>query len=309
MLQHGRALTAALLASCLAYSGCVTFREKPKVISSYFAAHDVSGSLRTYQSGHRKMHYAETGQAGKPVVLFVHGSPGSLSAFVPFLVDSSLLANAQLISMDRPGFGYSRYGQGEKSLTVQAEVIRDLVMEKKGDQPVILVGHSLGGPLVARVAMDYPDLIDGVVVVAGSIDPELEPNETWFRAPLATPFLRWILPGSLRASNYELYHLKPELEAMVPSWKDLRCPIVVIHGKRDTLVPYGNVAFAEKHLDPSYTKFITHEAAGHFIPWEQPEMISKGVLYLLERLNSEKRFVPVQMTTGMDSTALEETFR
>lgn len=309
MLQHGRAIKAALLVICLTYSGCVTFREKPKVISSYFAAHDVSGSIETYQSGHRKMHYAQTGQTGKPVVVFVHGSPGSLSAFVPFLVDSSLLAKAQLISMDRPGFGYSRYGQGEKSLAVQAAVIRDLLLEKKGDQPLILVGHSLGGPLVARVAMDYPDLIDGLVLVAGSIDPELEPNETWFRAPLATPFLRWILPGSLRASNYELYHLKPELEVMIPSWKDLRCPVVIIHGERDNLVPFGNVAFAKKHLDPLYTKYITHEAAGHFIPWEQPEMISEGVLYLLDKLKDAKSPGPVQMTTAMDSTGLEETLR
>jgi pimeloyl-ACP methyl ester carboxylesterase len=309
MLQHGRAIKAALLVICLTYSGCVTFREKPKVISSYFAAHDVSGSIETYQSGHRKMHYAQTGQTGKPVVVFVHGSPGSLSSFVPFLVDSSLLAKAQLISMDRPGFGYSRYGQGEKSLAVQAAVIRDLLLDKKGDQPLILVGHSLGGPLVARVAMDYPDLIDGLVLVAGSIDPELEPNETWFRAPLATPFLRWILPGSLRASNYELYHLKPELEVMIPSWKDLRCPVVIIHGERDNLVPFGNVAFAKKHLDPLYTKYITHEAAGHFIPWEQPEMISEGVLYLLDKLKDAKSPGPVQMTTAMDSTGLEETLR
>lgn len=309
MPAHGKILSALLITSCLAFSGCVTFRERPKVITSYFAAHNVEGSLGTYYSDNRKMHYAQTGVEGRPVVVFVHGSPGSLSAFVPFLVDSSLLNKAQLISIDRPGFGYSQYGQGEKSLAAQAAVIRDLLVQKKGNQPLILVGHSLGGPLVARVAMEYPHLIDGLVVVAGSIDPDLEPNEAWFRAPLATPFLRWILPGSIRASNYELYHLKPELEMMVPNWKFIRCPAVIIHGKRDNLVPFGNVAFAEKHLDPSKTKYITHDGARHFIPWEQPEMITDGVLFLLEKLNGGMQIDPEPMTTAADSTALGETFR
>ncbi len=309
MPAHGKVITALLMTGCLAFSGCVTFREKPKVITSYFAAHKVEGTIATYQSGSRKMHYAQTGDTGKPLVVFVHGSPGSLSAFVPFLVDSSLLNEAQLISIDRPGFGYSQYGQGERSLAAQAAVIRDLLVQKKADQPLILVGHSLGGPLVGRVAMDYPDLIDGLVVVAGSIDPDLEPNETWFRAPLATPFLRWILPGSLRASNYELYHLKPELEMMVPNWRFVRCPVVIIHGKRDNLVPFGNVAFAEKHLDPSSTKYITHDGARHFIPWEQPEMITDGVLLLLDELKKRNQIGLEPMTAATDSTELNETFR
>lgn len=301
MARYGNVFATGLLAACSALSGCVTFREKPKVISSYFAAHDVEGTIESYQSGNRKMHYAQTGDDEKPLVVFVHGSPGSMSAFVPFLVDSSLLARAQLISVDRPGFGYSRYGFAERTLTTQASVIRDLLVEKKGNRPLILVGHSLGGPLVARLAMDYPDLVDGLVIVAGAIDPKLEPDEAWFRAPLATPFLRWILPGSLRASNYELYHLKPELERMLPYWKNLRCPVVIIHGKKDNLVPFGNVAFAEKHIDPALTKYITHEGARHFIPWEQPDMIVEGVNYLLERLSSDPRLTnPHPVTSASD---------
>jgi pimeloyl-ACP methyl ester carboxylesterase len=90
------------------------------------------------------------------------------------------------------------------------------------------------------MAMDYPELVDGLIIVAGSIDPELEPDETWFRAPLATPFLSWILPRSLRASNEEIYHLKPELQKLLPYWKDVRCPVIVIQGQKDSLVPKEN---------------------------------------------------------------------
>lgn len=302
-------VTLLFLVGCFFMGSCVSFREKPKVITSYFAAHNVEGTIATFQSGKRKIYYAQSGNSSKPVVVFVHGSPGSLSAFVPFLVDSILLEKAHLVTVDRPGFGYSHYGQGEKSLAVQAALIRDLVMQKSNGQPLILVGHSLGGPLVAKVAMDYPDIVDGVVVVSGSIDPDLEPNEMWFRAPLATPFLRWLLPGSLRASNHELYHLKPELERMVSDWRKIRCPVVIVHGKRDKLVPFENVAFAEKHLDPEIARYITHENAGHFIPWQQPEMITEGILYLLEKFSHDRPSHRGSMTAVSDSTGFVDDLR
>jgi hypothetical protein len=77
------------------------------------------------------------------------------------------------------------------------------------------------------MAAEYPDLVDGLIIVAGSVDPELEPDETWFRAPLSTPFLSWILPRSFRVSNEEIYQLKPELERMLPLWKEVHCPVII----------------------------------------------------------------------------------
>lgn len=96
---------------------------------------------------------------------------------------------------------------------------------------------------------------------------------------------------------------------MVPNWRFVRCPVVIIHGKRDNLVPFGNVAFAEKHLDPSSTKYITHDGARHFIPWEQPEMITDGVLLLLDELKKRNQIGLEPMTAATDSTELNETFR
>src|SRR5690606_19664730 len=103
------------------------------------------------------------GAHGKPIVVFVHGSPGSLSAFIPFLTDSLLLQRALLITADRPGFGYSGYKLAEPSLDRQSAILKALVAEKKSGQPVILAGHSLAGPLVAKMAVQCPDLVDGIV--------------------------------------------------------------------------------------------------------------------------------------------------
>ncbi|HYG18114.1 MAG TPA: alpha/beta hydrolase [Ohtaekwangia sp.] len=262
---------------------CMTFRMSPKEVNRFFAEHNVRASQHQYKSEWRDIHYVQAGDDTKPLVLFVHGSPGSLSAFIDYLADSALLANAFLITTDRPGFGYSNFGTGEPSLKKQGEALKPIVDKYKVNKPVILVGHSLGGPLIAQMAVDYPDLIDGLIIVAGSIDPDLEPNETWFRAPLATPFLRWVVPRSFRASNDEIYQLKPELRRLLPYWKTITCPVIIIHGKKDSLVPYENVAFARKMLVNAQVEYLIKEDMNHFVPWSNPELIKEAVLRLLEQ--------------------------
>lgn len=274
----GPALMGAAL--MLILHSCLTFRMSDKEIDAFFKKHGVKGSRGEYTIHQRTIHFAEAGEAGGPLVIFVHGSPGSLSAFIDFLADTLLTSRARVVTTDRPGFGHSTFGIAEPSLARQALCLKPL-LETNTSGPVILVGHSLGGPVIARMAMDYPDLVDGLVLVAPSIDPELEPNETWFRAPLATPFLSWILPRSLRASNEEIYQLKPQLNEMLPLWKDIRCPVVVIQGEKDGLVPAGNADFAAKMLVNAPVTILRKPDMGHFVPWTNPELIQEAVLGLL----------------------------
>jgi pimeloyl-ACP methyl ester carboxylesterase len=270
-------------------TSCFTFRASPKKLDSYFKMKGVNGSVKYYTSHGKKMQYAIAGDTAKPMLLFVHGSPGSLSAFTGYVADSLLLKHALLISADRPGFGYSNFGQAEPSLAKQGEFLKDLIDIYPTSRPVILVGHSLGGPLVAKMAAAYPSTIDGIVIIAGSIDPDLEPNETWFRAPLATPFLSWILPRSLRASNEELYQLKPQLELMKTDWKNITCPVLVIHGKKDGLVPFGNVAFAKKMLVNTSPEFVVDDEGTHFIVWENRELITNALVAFLQKVTDAQR--------------------
>jgi pimeloyl-ACP methyl ester carboxylesterase len=265
-----------------------SFRMSAKEVDTFFSEQKINGSQHCYETGFREIHYVMAGDETKPLVLFIHGSPGSLSAFIHFLADSVLKDRALLISTDRPGFGYSNFGNAEPSLHKQSEALKPIIEKYKNNHPVILVGHSLGGPLIAKIAMDHPDLIDALIIVAGSIDPELEPNETWFRAPLATPFLSWVLPGSFRASNEEIYHLKPELEAMLPFWKNITCPVIVIQGTKDELVPAGNADFAEKMLVNANLEVVLVEGMNHFVPWSNPELIRDAIRRMLEKYVQEK---------------------
>jgi pimeloyl-ACP methyl ester carboxylesterase len=258
-----------------------------KELDTFIAKYNLKASRHEYKQGFRKIQYVQSGDESKPLTLFVHGSPGSLSAFIDFLKDTSLLQHSLLITTDRPGFGNSNFGVAEPSLEKQAALLKPILEKYKNNRPITLVGHSLGGPLIARMAMDYRELVDGLVIVAGSIDPELEPDETWFRAPLASPFLRWLLPRSIRASNEEIYQLKPELEKMRPLWATIKCPVIVIQGGKDTLVPPANADFAQKMLVNAPVELVLRENMNHFVPWSNPELINEAILKLLNERNSE----------------------
>lgn len=263
---------------------CMQFRMSRTEIDHFFAKQKYKGSLHQIEpTREQTINYLHVGDTTKPLVIFIHGSPGSLSAFIDFMKDSALLQKAQLISVDRPGFGESNFGYGVNSLKKQVDCIQPILKNHKSGHRIILVGHSLGGPFIARMAMDYPELVDGLVIVAGSIAPDLEPNETWFRAPLATPFLKWILPRSFRASNTEIYNLKPDLQEMIPNWKNISCPVIVIQGGKDSLVDPGNADFAKQMLVNSKSVEVVYkENMDHFVPWTNPELIRTAVLELIE---------------------------
>jgi pimeloyl-ACP methyl ester carboxylesterase len=260
-----------------------SFRMSSDEVDKFFAEKKIRAKQREYKTGFREIHYVTSGDSTKPAVLFVHGSPGSLSAFIDFLADTALLHRAFLITTDRPGFGHSNFGLAEPSLHKQALTLKPILEKYKNNRPILLVGHSLGGPLIAKMAIDYPDLIDGLIIVAGSVDPDLEPNETWFRAPLATPFLSWVLPRSFRASNEEIYQLKPELQEMLPDWKKIKVPVIVIQGKDDSLVPAANADFAKKMLVNADVEIVLIDGMDHFVPWSNPELIREAIIRILEK--------------------------
>lgn len=272
----------------LIMDSCMQFRMSKKEITTYFQSKEKKGTLHQYTQAHQTINYLCVGDSNLPLVIFVHGSPGSLSAFIDFMSDTALLQKTQLISVDRPGFGSSNFGRAEKSVKNQATFLLPILEKYKGNRPIILVGHSMGGPVISRMAMDYPNLVDGIVIVAGSIDPDLEPNETWFRAPLATPFLRWILPRSFRASNDEIYHLKPELQDMVALWPQIKARTIVIQGKKDSLVDPGNADFAKRMITNAKIDLVLVDDMNHFVPWSHPQLIRQAVLQLVDELAVQK---------------------
>lgn len=255
------------------------FKDEAAQTKAIIKKGQVAPTFETYKVGEQMIHYTQVGDTAKPLVIFVHGSPGSSDAFLDFLGDTTLSKICQMISVDRPGFGASS-GDGETSLARQSEVLKPIV-EKYADKKIVLVGHSLGGPVIARMAMDYEELLTGLVIVAGSIDPTLEPNE-WFRPALKYPPLKWFMNDDFNASNTEIMPLEQELKAMMPLWENITIPVTVIQGTKDNLVPAGNADFAKKMLVNSEKLDIQMiEGESHFVLWNQPELTKQAISTLL----------------------------
>lgn len=231
------------------------------------------------------IHYCQLGDdSNLPVVLLVHGSPGSLAAYEDYLKDTLLNQRANLIAVDRLGFGYSDFGITVPFLSLQAKLIAT-ILEDFPYTPKIIVGHSMGGPVNSRLALDYPHLVSGMILIAPSIAPNLEPPN-WWRKMLDFPFFRWFMPTALRVCNQEIIPLKKELIAMENRWKDITCPVSIIQGSADYLVPAGNAYFAEEKLvNSSKVQIKMIEGGNHFILWSEIPLIRKTILEMLSETN------------------------
>ncbi len=239
---------------------------------------DVALYFNDLMIGNQTIHYAYTDKGKNALAIFIHGSPGSWNAFIDFFKTDSLLQDLDILSIDRPGFGQSNYGEAEPSLQKQAYCLNE-VTKRFPHQKKVLIGHSLGGPVIARMAMDYPNDYRGLVFVAASIDPKME-KEEWYRNLINTKLGGWLTPTDFEVSNEEILALKKELRAMLDGWKKITVPSVVIHGTGDNLVPIENADFAEKMLENSCMKMIKLENVNHFIPWTHPQEV-KGAIHFL----------------------------
>lgn len=219
-----------------------------------------------------------SGADSLPPVALVHGSPGSADAFLDYLGDTALTQYVNPFSVDRPGFGYSGFGKPEPSLAKQAAAVKAAADVLAPNQRLVLVGHSLGGPVIVQFAVDYPEQTAALVLVAGSVDPAAE-KHPWWQVAVDNPPLCWLTPKSLWASNYEIRRLEAELDLLKPRWPDIRCPVYILHATNDRLVPYSNVAFARSMLvNAAKVEVETYTKGDHFILWNNREAVRRVIL-------------------------------
>ncbi|WP_424963602.1 alpha/beta fold hydrolase [Ekhidna sp.] len=242
----------------------------------------VSIQFGDLEVGERNIHYAFSGNKRDFMIVFLHGSPGSWNAFIDFFKIDSLVKEFDVLAVDRPGFGNSGYGVSEPSLEKQAFLINE-VLNQFPNKKKILIGHSLGGPIAARMAMDYPKAYHGMILVAPSIDPDMEEDQ-WYRSVIDTKFGAFFTPKEFEVSNSEILLLKDELELMEPLWYKIKIPTIVIHGSDDSLVPKENAAFAKRVLPDSMVNINMLEGVNHFIPWTHPQEILKAINQLTDGL-------------------------
>lgn len=247
---------------------------------------DVAGGI--------ELSYLRAGDPNGQRVIFVHGTPGDAGGnWVGML--RQVPPGFEFIAVDRPGFGLTKPKKQLVRLNDQAAALAPLLIERNGKK-TILAGHSLGGPIVATAAANYPDKVGAIMVLAGALDPDLE--EVLFIQHVGNfPLISWMLPTAARHSNKELIALEDELRILDKNLPGIKQPVTIVHGTVDKLVPYENVPFMERRLTGTpLLHIVTIENMNHFLQWRQQAVIMDAVMTTAEMMEASIGDTPRTIT-------------
>lgn len=114
-----------------------------------------------------RIHSSTTGK-GKATLVFVHGwtcDSSSWAAQVP-----AYAGKYQVVTLDLPGHGQSGSPKdGKFSMDLFARAVEAVRDEARAER-VVLVGHSMGAPVIRQYARLYPKRVAGLVAVDGPLD-------------------------------------------------------------------------------------------------------------------------------------------
>jgi pimeloyl-ACP methyl ester carboxylesterase len=252
--------------------------------------------------------------AGPPVVM-IHGASSNLEAMRQPLGDM-IARTHRVILIDRPGHGWSFRARLEDSTpAVQGRMI-DEALEKLGVGSAIFVVHSWSGALGARMALDYPKRVAGLVMLAPVAYP-WPGGVGWYNRIVATPvigpllaytvtlplglyfaepgargvFLPQIMPDGfvgntatpllLRPREFlanarDLVTLKEAVAEQAPRYGDIKVPTVVISGEVDKTVT-TNIHSRPFADAVRGTKLIVLGDVGHMVQNAVPELVASEI--------------------------------
>jgi alpha-beta hydrolase superfamily lysophospholipase len=199
--------------------------------------------------------YVRRWRAEKPsrVVVLVHGYAEHIGRY-EHVAESLVARGSTVVGPDHIGHGRS---DGERALIPSFELIVDdlraVAQETRGELPLVMIGHSMGGLIAIRYAQRYRDDLAGLVLSgpAVGLGPVLE---EWLAAPqlpsdpidVAT-LSRDPTVGEAYAADPLVWHggwKRATLQALVAAENNIAdgpslagLPLLYIHGQDDTLVP------------------------------------------------------------------------
>jgi pimeloyl-ACP methyl ester carboxylesterase len=241
----------------------------------------------------------------------IHGASSNLEAMRGPLGDT-LAGDYRVILIDRPGHGWSTRARLEDSTpAIQGRMI-DEALEKLGVGSAIFVVHSWSGALGARMALDYPKRVAGLVMLAPVAYP-WRGGVGWYNKAVAMPVIGPLLaytitlplgillagpgargvflpqtmpqnfvadsatplllrPREFLANARDLMTLKSAVDEQAPRYGEIKAPVVVISGDVDKTVT------TSIHSRPfaravSDAKLIVLPEVGHMIQYAAPELV------------------------------------
>ncbi len=144
--------------------------------------------------GGDRIHYVEQGSG--PAIVIVHGLAGQLLNFA-YLPMQELARSHRVILIDRPGAGYSTRGaQSSAAIFSQAATVAGFIDALKLDKPM-LVGHSLGGALALAVALNHPQSVSRLALIAPLTHAETDPPAAFRGLAIPSALMRRVISHTL----------------------------------------------------------------------------------------------------------------
>lgn len=121
-------------------------------------------------AGATPLHIRDSEVGGRCVVL-LHGYLESMLVwddFVPYLYKQ-----VRVVTLDLPGHGISVVQGGTHTMDFLADTVADAI-RALGIERCTVVGHSMGGYVALALCERHPELLDGLVLLSSTPDPDTE---------------------------------------------------------------------------------------------------------------------------------------
>jgi 3-oxoadipate enol-lactonase len=254
------------------------------------------------------MEYEERG-SGVPLIL-VHGYPLNRRMWEPQL--DALSEIARVVTPNLRGHGGSEPVPGINTMDEMAKDIKELVESLNIEEPVILGGLSMGGYISFAFYRNYPELVKGMILAAtrataDSIDTKVSREEAAAIAQergseaITEMQLPKMLAPTTPKTNPDIVELARDImldtpvQAIVgdlrgmirrpdstPTLKDIQCPVLILHGADDQLIPIEEINRMQEEIRNAQLKIISE--AGHLLNLEQPEKFNQAVREFISSL-------------------------
>jgi 4,5:9,10-diseco-3-hydroxy-5,9,17-trioxoandrosta-1(10),2-diene-4-oate hydrolase len=254
------------------------------------------------------MHYHEAGTGDRGVILFVHGSGPGASGWSNFKGNYPFLAERgyRTLVPDTMGYGYStKPEEGTFSLDDVAAQYRGL-LDALGVDRVTVVGNSQGGAVAITMALNYPDLVDKLVLMAPG---GLESRETYMamegiKAMIRVLYKEGISKETMRKVFTLQLHdeskitdevIEERYQVAMTQHKDniarihvtnqedrlseIQCPVLCFWGANDKFCPASGASKIASRCPSSRTMLIA--SCGHWVMVEYPKLFNELTLKFL----------------------------
>ncbi|KAF3770287.1 hypothetical protein M406DRAFT_284893 [Cryphonectria parasitica EP155] len=172
-------------------------------------------AVRVFFKPHARLDELPRDPAPLPLLVFIHGLGGSVAQFYPLL--TSLTHNSSCLAVDLPGCGVSELAPTtwgaytNEALTELLDVIIDGYRDKNAGQGIVLVGHSMGCALSARLASPGSSRVADHVMALVAICPPSGPPTAeqvktfrkllWIPTPVFNLWRTWDARGGIESAS------------------------------------------------------------------------------------------------------------